>query len=435
MRIGPVLLWPRELAPQLDAPPTREIDGVPWLLRLRWGAVIGQTFALWAASAWLSLQLPWPLLFGCVWLTALTNAVLSLGWFVGPRTVPAVLVADILVLAAMLSAAGGASNPFAVFFLVHVALASLLLPRHAAWGVVGLTILVFSLLFALPMPSSIGYSRPSMGSTQFLGVWFAYALAAVFVAYFVTQVSMAIRDRDRRLAELRQLSIQNERLATLSSFSANAAHELGTPLATIGIAAKELAIAVTREHSLPEVQADTTLICTEVAHCREILAGLSARAGESVGEMPVRIRVAELVLDVTQAFEPSRVRGVAIHVLGDISSARQLVLPRQTFVQTLLNLVRNAAEAHEEAGTSEAVLVRVEVREQASFTVSDRGNGFAAELQGRIGEPFITTKSGSGGLGLGIYLARSFAERLGGALQIRSTPGCGSEVQLCLPLG
>jgi two-component system sensor histidine kinase RegB len=408
--------------------------GLSWLLKLRWGAVGGQLLALVLVRVILALDLPYVPLLGLVTFTAASNAVLT---FVGQPTtsswrLPAVLAVDVAVLTVMLAASGGASNPFTVFFLVHVALAALLLEARLAWAVVALTVVAFGALFFVPAQHLV-FHEHGPWSTHLIGMWIAYVLAAGFVAYFVGRVSRAIRDRDRRLAEIASLGAQNERLATLSSFSANAAHELGSPLATIGLAAKELALGIRRESPDSALSSDADLVCREVARCREILADISARAGESVGEMPVRATPPRVLEDLRRLMAPALVPHLEITYASEPSKQAVLVAPIKTLAQMLHNLIRNAFEAQEDADVLTPVELRIEAGERLCFHVLDRGAGLTHEVRAKLGEPFVTTKADRGGLGLGVYLARSYAERTGGYLLFQAREGGGSDVELCLP--
>jgi two-component system sensor histidine kinase RegB len=408
--------------------------GLAWLLKLRWGAVGGQLAVLAFVRVVLELDLPYLALVGLTTFTALTNAALLIfpsrpakDW-----RLPAVLVTDSIVLTVMLALSGGVTNPFTVFFLVHVALASLLLEPRLAWTLVVLTVVAFASLFFLPAQHMLLHHHGGAFSAHLVGMWVAYALAAAFVAQFVGKVSRAIRERDRRLSAIAGLATQNERLATLSSFSANAAHELGSPLATIGLAAKELAIAIRRGESKPSLEADADLVCREVARCREILADLSSRAGESVGEMPVHTTPCRVVEELARVMSPRLAPHFHATFADEAASSCDIVAPVRTLTQMLHNLIRNAFEAQEEAGVDSPVELRVVVGERLCFHVLDRGKGLPDQVRARFGEPFLTTKGDRGGLGLGIYLARAYAERTGGNLLFQDRAEGGSDVELCL---
>ena len=355
--------------------------GMPWLLRLRWGAVAGQCIALAAARILLAANLPWALMGVLVALTAASNVGLSMisSRARGERLIPMVLVVDALVLTAMLVASGGPANPFSVFFLVHVALASLLLPPRAAWGLVGLTVLAFGSLFLWPGQDHHAHVHP-VGATHLVGMWVSYALTASFVAYFIGKVSQALRDRDRDLAAVERLALQNERLATLSSFSANAAHELATPLATIGLAAKDLAagVAAADPSRTPRLQADADLICREIARCRTILADIAARAGESMGEMPTRTTPRDIVRALPRDTTPRLV----VRFDGADAADAPVVVPRETLAQMVANLVRNAFEAHERAAVGESIRAHGGRRRPPRLSRSRSGPGSLAVGRG-----------------------------------------------------
>lgn len=426
---------------RVDEPDSELSLGLSWLVKLRWGAVGGQVLALGVARLVLAEDLPYGPLAGLVAFTAVSNAALS-HWGRPGKTswhLPAVLVLDVVILATMLAAAGGASNPFTVFFLVHVALAALLLEARRVWAVVALTIGAFAALFWVPSPQGGHHQhhvhpgdQGSM-SAHLVGMWIAYVLSAVFVAYSVGRVSRAIRDRDRRLAQAASLAAQNERLATLSSFSANAAHELGTPLATIGLAAKELSIALRRGAEPHELLPDADLVCREVTRCRDILTDLSARAGESVGEMPIATTSARIVEGLIAGLSPTLAAHLEVSYADDQSREVSLVTPVGTLTQVLHNLLRNAFEAQEDANARGAIELHIAAREAVSFHVRDRGTGIADDVRAKLGEPFVTTKGERGGLGLGVYLARAYAERVGGSLRFHRRKGAGTDVELRLP--
>jgi len=337
------------------------------------------------------------------------------------------------VLTIILLVAGGPNNPFSVFFLVHVALAALLLEARAAWGMVGLTVLAFASLYLLPSHSPAFHGEMHQWSLHLIGMWLAYALAAIFIAHFIGKVSRALRARERQLSEVQQIAVQNERLATLSSFSANAAHELATPLATIGLAAKELSHGL-QDTSLPQLQSDATLICEEIARCRTILADLSSRAGESIGEMPIRTTPARLIEELQLLLAPHQRLSLSIEFATPETAQQPIVAPQRTLAQILCNLIRNAFDAHEDSGREDIVILHIEAGNELCFQILDRGLGLTPDVQAQLGNPFITTKARRGGLGLGIYLAHSYAVRTGGHLTFHPRNGGGTEARLCLPV-
>lgn len=427
----------------VSAPNPHEFEqrlGLTWLRKLRWGAALGQVSILTVAWLVLRLELPVAPLLALVGFTALSNAALALVPLRLDRgfLLPTVLILDVLVLSALLAFSGGAANPFTVFFLVHVALAAVLLEPPLAWSMVLLTVGSFGALFLLPTDHTMHHdmmhhdmmhhASAAPWSAHLLGMWVAYAFAASFVTFFVGKVSRAIREQDAKLAAVAK---QNERLATLSSFSATAAHELGSPLSTIGLAAKELRLGLLHTENGAALRADAELVCQEVARCRQILSGLSSRAGQTVGEMPVSTTASQVLDALRQMLSPRLAARVQFEFADETSISGRLVAPVHTLSQMLHNLVRNALEAHDGVGSSEQVEVTVRVADRVEFHVLDRGPGLSRELAERLGTPFVTTKSEEGGLGLGVYLVRSYAERMHGSLSFHERSGGGLDVELC----
>ena len=212
---------------------------------------------------------------------------------------------------------------------------------------------------------------------------------------------------------------------------AGAAHELGTPLATIALVAKELEHALQRGTPIAELTRDAQLIRQEVERCREILQQMAARAGEGAGEMLAAIDLH----GVEQSLSATLGAGAARVTFERVGSLTELVAPKQLLVQVLANLVRNAIEA--QAGIAAREPVRVVTRvdsERAAFEILDQGTGIPAHTLNRVGEPFFTTKParrGASGSACS-WRARS-PERMGGDLTLAARPGGGTVARLTVP--
>ena len=413
--------------------------GLAWVVRVRYGFVLLFALALFIARFALGLEVKDVSIGALLALTLATNLVLPSFQARAPRLVlPAVLAFDVVMLAICLALSGGPANPFSVFFLVHVALAAVLLRPALAWTFAILTALSFAGLFALPAPGHEHHAGHGAAfSAHLVGMWIAYALSAAFVAYFVGTVSRAVRNLDRQTAELRILALQNERLATLTAFSATAAHELASPLSTIALAAEEVEVSAGKLGADSTLGEDIRLIRSEVRRCRDLLQELSSRAGESMGEMPTATTPAAIVDGVLEQLSPRLQRRLEVEFERD-AGQRPIVTTKQTLVYLLHSLVRNAAEAEEDhglaAGTGASTIrLVVACDEFLRFRVLDRGSGVHADILPHVGQPFVTTKAERGGLGLGLFLARAFAERVGGGFALRARVGGGTEAELRLP--
>ena len=450
--------------------------GLAWLVRLRWLAVSGQlvatAVALWVLDA--PLSLPW--LLTLIGVTAVSNvALMAIERRVsdrpGPRPaigadhlVMGALVLDTALLTGMLLASGGVMNPFSVFFIVEVALAGLLVGAAGAWTMAALTSLAFGALFLLTPDDPHAHHHHGATPLHLQGMWIAYALAAGFVALFVSGIATALKRREQEVAALRERALGTERLAALSAFSAGAAHELGTPLGTIAVVSTELAHNLDRlaqeraDLTLNTLAEDARVVRSEVERCRALLRDLSERSGAWAGETPDDNAVSDIVqaviaqLSVAQrarvelavspsaavadlAVSPSAaVADLAVSpsaAVADLGGEGTLVLhaPRRSLVQSLVNILRNALDA----APGKVQLATEGGAKNVVFRVTDTGPGFVKDVLERFGEPFVTTKPRGEGLGLGLFLALSFATNVGGSLRIGNRARGGAEVVLEVP--
>jgi len=437
--------------PTIDSAPT---IGLAWLVRLRWGAVGGQAGLVFLARFALGLSFALSVILPLLAFTAATNAALVIwlrrGGRSSQRILAAVLVFDTLILTAILHATGGAANPFSVFYLVEVALAALLLDASGTWLVALVTSIGFATLFiGFVVPALAPATPPTMHhehhagasansfSVHLQGMWVAYTLAAIFVGYFVTRLARALERQRRDLLALQQVAAKAERLASLSTLAAGAAHELGTPLATIAVVAKELERASDGGQLDPKsVADDARLLRAEAERCRAILSQMGAHAGENQGEAPRPMAAMQIAADVVAALDDARSSRVEVK---SSDAALTVMAPPRALVQVLLNVVRNGLEASDDVPAARR-LVRLSLSPSVApsgmfvdFAVVDEGAGIPPEIVGRLGEPFLTTKAPGRGLGLGLFLVRAFAERTGGRLEIASRVGEGTKVTLSVP--
>jgi len=254
-------------------------------------------------------------------------------------------------------------------------------------------------------------------------------VAAAFIVYFVGRVRADLAQRERELAGARARAARGERLASLATLAAGAAHELATPLATIAVAAKELERDLERGANGPPQSADARAIRQAVDRCQAILTRMAADAGQPSGEGFAALRLGEL-LDAALAAMPSRDR---IEVtIDEPTRARTFQAPVRAAAQALQNVIENAQHATAQVGS---VRVSAEVRgSRLCIEVRDTGAGMPDDVLARAGEPLFTTKEPGSGMGLGLFLSRAVIERLGGTLELSSVVGRGTTAALTLPL-
>ena len=423
-------------APRAPAAPvagrTATAITLTWLVRLRWGFFVAQAVTVAAARYVLDVNVPVAALGIVVATSGATNLALDL-WARKQRdphdaVLGAVFVFDTLLLTALLYFAGGPANPFSAFYLVHVTIAAVALGMRWAAAVVVLSALSYAGLFFrhvnVPAMEHAHHSGTAF-SLHLQGMWVALTIAASLIAYFVTRVSNALRAREAELLRVHQLAARNEKLASLSTLAAGAAHELGTPLGTIAIAAKELERSI---RSAPdEAIEDARLIREELERCRAIVGRMSANAGQSIGELAEPTTTAAVIAALRTRMGDAALSAIDIQITDAPFEA-----PVHGLVQVLSNLVQNALHATE-GGLPPVVIMSDVVGGAVRFTIQDRGRGIARADLDRVGDPFFTTKPPGQGMGLGLFLARAFAERHGGALVLASEEGRGTRVTLELP--
>jgi len=411
---------------------------LPWLVRMRWAAVAGQVLTVAVAKWALDLPLDVGWLFAIIISTAASNVLLAASVRrLAARTnaVAATVVAlDVLLLTALLGLSGGAANPFTVLYLVHVSLAALLLGFRWSLLIAVLCAACYATIFAVHAPLGLGddpmhaaHMGHSAGSIKLhlQGMWVATVTAALILSYFVARTAAALRTRDAQLRALERTAARNEKLVALSALAAGAAHELGSPLGTIAVAASELDRVARTIPGADGLAEDARLIREQAERCREILARMSGDAGAGIGEGLAEIDLATLFATVRDRMGPSESSRVSI---ACASPEARLRTPAVAVAQALVNLLRNGLAATPDPSS---VSLTASLRgDDVCFEVLDEGDGMTPEILARAGEPFFSTRTAGSGMGLGLFLARAVAERLGGRLALESQRGLGTRVVL-----
>lgn len=419
------------LGPEGSEAPSEVMISLTWVGRLRWLAFAGQSGAILLSSLWLEMDLPLLPLLVLVSTTAVSNLALiqTLGRLpVLPRLlVPAVLLFDVILLTGLLALTGGPRNPFCELYLVHVAMAAVLLGARGTWAIVLSSLTAYLLLFPFHLP--LVWKEAGNEDLLIAGHWMALALTSGLVAYFLGKLRSALRSRDRQVAAMRQDVLRSEQLASLTTLAAGAAHELGSPLATIAVVARELEREAEKGIRSGRAVEDVRLIRSEVDRCRRILDRMHLGGAQGRDEQPERLSFEELVEILREEVGEAAFDALDLHLR---ETDEEIEIHPVAWAQTAQILIQNAIEAGSEGG--EAVRLELEVSaESLRVEVTDHGEGMSPEQLDRTGEPFVTTKSPRHGMGLGLYLARLLAEHHGARLSLRSRPGVGTRAELVWP--
>lgn len=415
------------------------------LVRLRWLAIVGQAGAVLGVHFALGFPLPLGACLVVIAFSAWLNIFLTIRWRKSVRLneTPAglLLVYDVMQLAVLLYLTGGLENPFSFLFLVPVTISATSLSiRWTLWlGLLAFACATFLAFRHYPLPWVPG-ERLDLPEAYIGGMWAAIMCGVVFSAIYARRIADEARQMSVALSATELVLAREQRLSALDGLAAAAAHELGTPLATIALVAKEL------KRELPEKgphTEDIDLLISQTARCREILARLSSREAQT-DEMYQRTSILVMIEDLVA---PLRGSDVVIAVtssadLDDKVRESQPVFRRNPAIAYGLgNLLENAVDFAE-------ARVEVDARwtlAQVSITVRDDGPGFHENIFDRLGDPFVTTRPGYGddldetgrheGMGLGFFIAKTLLERTGATVSLanRPTPEHGAVVHVVWP--
>jgi len=411
--------------------PDRNGVNFSWLMKLRWSSIAGQIATI-LGVFWL-LHIPVPLVpLGLVVGIELISNVACALWFQRrPRVhewhLALVMALDIGLLTGLLYFTGGPFNPFSFLYLVNIALAAVALHAQWTWMLVAFALLCFGLLplldyRELPLDALTPAEHVALHQQ---GTWVAFGVAAGFIVHFLWRVTGALAARERELNQARSEAAQRERLASLATMAAGAAHELATPLGTIALAAKELERELDRGGQAAD---DVRLIREQVARCRGILDQMGGGVGKSAEQTVESVSLGDLFGEVLSGVRDSP----PVHLeVAPAAAATRLRLPPRAVAQALRSLVTNAQDA---SPPRQPVVVSAAIEDSAlAVEVRDRGPGMPPEVLERVGEPFFTTKPPGRGMGLGLFLTRAVVERLGGSLVIDSTQPEGTRARVVVP--
>lgn len=401
-----------------------------WIVRLRYGLIAGEVAMAVTFSLVFGIHLPWSVLVAVIGLQAVSNAFLSrrgnhaldIDALVGGA-----LCFDTVCFTLVLGLTGGPMNPFSILYLVQISFSALVLHKFWTWSLGVFAAILFGLLFWIsPEVPALRDTTVGGFSLHLLGMWTAFAMAVLLVSFFVGKVSGEVRRKEREILSMQKQLARNQRLASLVTLSAGAAHEIATPLATIAVIANEIerSASLNAHESFLE---DSRLIRSQVERCRAILERMGAQGADPLGEAPVPVSLGELIDDVRNRFPGDRSR-IRIRLEG----AATWELPRKAAIEALAALVRNALDASTSGGSVD--LTAETTARRLRFCVHDQGEGMTPEVLERVSEPFFTTKPPGKGMGLGAFLVYLFAQSMGGELSFQSQTGQGCTAVLDLPV-
>ena len=396
------------------------------LVIIRWIAIAGQAVTLFAVNFGFGFELPLNPTLAAIGASAILNLVLTLyrpAARLGDRGAAVLLGWDLIQLGVLLYFTGGLSNPFALLMLAPVAISATVLSRVSTIALFGLGMVCVSALAVwyqpLPWPGG-GLEFPWV---YIAGLWVALGIGMMFIAIYLGRVTSESRRMSDALAASQAALAREQRLSAVGGLAAAAAHELGTPLGTIAVIAKEIARDLPKDSPLAE---DATLLLAETARCRDILARLAARPETDGGAPFSRLPISAL-LDATAAPHRREQIQVVIAASGTDGTEEPQVNRQPEIVHGLGTLIENATQF---------AATRVDIRAVwdaaiLEVSVADDGPGFSIAVLDRLGEPYISTRSAEGDhMGLGVFIASTLLERTGARLEFSNRPEGGASVRV-----
>lgn len=401
------------------------------LIQLRWFAVVGQISTIVFVSLGLRIALPTAQMLMVLACLVAFNLGSQLRWQEGSpvsnRELFLALLVDVAGLTALLYFSGGASNPFAFLYLLQVILSALLLEVWSTWIIVALTSACLAGLsiwlepLTLPPDNDLGYF-----SLFVQGMIICFILNASLLVVFITRINANLRTADALLADLRQRAAEEEHIIRMGLLASGAAHELGTPLATLSVILGDWR-RMPEFRKNGELLEEITEMEVQLQRCKAIVSGILLSSGEARGESSGRTTIRTFLDQLAGEWRSSRPVRAFVYQNGLVQDLP--VVFDSTLKQMIFNVLDNALEASPdwvamEAGRDGDTLV---------LTVSDAGPGFTPEMLAHFGKPYQSTK-GKPGHGLGLFLVVNVSRTLGGTVSASNRAEGGALVRLTLPL-
>jgi two-component system sensor histidine kinase RegB len=337
------------------------------------------------------------------------------------------LLLDVAALTLQLYLSGGAANPFVSLYLLQVTLAAVLVDAWSTWALVLITSGCFIWLTAVYQDIfSLREQGGNFARLHIQGMFICFVLSATLLVLFITRINRNLRGRDAHLARLRQQSAEEDHIVRMGLLASGAAHELGTPLATLSVILNDWQhMPVLKE--TPELSQEIVEMQLQVERCKTIVSGILMSSGEARGEGTLRTTVNAFVDGLAAEWRASR--SPARFEYANAFGKDAAIVSDTALKQVIFNLFDNALEASPN-------LVEVGVRRTEGdlvIAVRDEGPGFSEEMLAEFGKPYRSSKGRPGG-GLGLFLVVNVVRKLGGVIAAANAAGKGAIVTLTLPL-
>ena len=316
-------------------------------------------------------------------------------------------------------------------FLLPITVAAVALRARYAWLVASLSIGSYTLLMFYHIPLS--HLHMHMNNTtrldiHLVGMWMGFVISAVIVAIFIARIGQNLRDYDKKMAQVREKALESERMLALGTLAASAAHELGTPLATMAVINKELSQEFAHQ---TEALAQLNIMRTQITRCKEIISSIAENAGKTRADAGQNLLLREFLTEAIQRWRDTRpATELVVHIAKN--SFNPPIFADVTLTQALQNLLDNAADESPERVLFDANWNN----ENLNIQIRDFGKGLSHEVKQQLGTPFFSSKKADDkqGLGLGVFLTQNILARYEGTLNLSNHADGGVLTTIHLPL-
>ncbi len=428
-------------------------DNLKWLFILRNLLILAEAFLVSITTFGFGLKLP----FEQLWLVILSVCAVNLYTWMRLQTDEMVteleifsqICIDVFAMASLLYLTGGASNPIIWIFLLPLIVTAIMLPQSYVWNMVILTSSVYTVLigFNIPLPAiephvpNPEYLTPEMKhqlhmvadkhyfNLHIFGMWFGFVFSAGLVAFFVVELSNTLKERERNLAEARENALRDEKLVSLGTLAASAAHDMGTPLGTIAILTHEM-LQEFPEENHPVMQKKLKIMEQQINRCKDALSVMSASAGQMRAESGQVMRLTEYLDEVINQWRAHKSTTKLSLFISPDNHQKAKIIAERTLTHSIINILNNAAQV---TSLNKGIELHATwTLSELELQIRDYGPGFPKEYLDFLGEQPVASKKQ--GLGVGVFLTYSTIKRLGGTIEFSNKEDGGACVIINLPL-
>ena len=403
-------------------------DNLRLLFRLRNIAIAAQSATILLAIAYLKMALPlWPIISAvallCVF-NVYTRYRINQPRPVSLHELVVQLCVDIIILTVLLGLSGGASNPFAILYLLPLTITAILLPTRVTWGLAALTVLCYTSLLVIYVPMPHAHNHQDAFNLHIVGMRLGFVLSAGVIAYFIVGLQKIIQHQANALKKAQEEAFKSEQLVKLGVLAASTAHDLGTPLNSMALLLEDIEYDEAKQQ--PQLLDKTRLMREQIDRCRQALATLSKSAGTVSLKGGRVMPLAEYLQTLIRSWRQQHPQ-TAIELSFPQTESTAAIMADEVLNLALTNIVDNAIEVSPQR-------IDIHAHQHGDYwdlEIRDYGPGLNVESQQQIGKQGYSTKQY--GMGLGLFLSHTIIERLGGIVQLSNHPQGGLCTHIQLP--